>query len=81
MRHKISGSDNRSTCHNSVTKGECLSLTTVNGHTGQVQESHLGIQVRVPLFHDNFCGKILYRLNLVCIHASPTLQLPFSLNP
>ena len=44
---------NRSTCHNSVTKGECLYLTTVNGHSGQVQESHLSIQVRVPLFCDD----------------------------
>ena len=47
MRHEIIGRDNRSTCHNSVRKGEFLSLR-VSGHLVQVQESHLSIQVRVP---------------------------------
>ena len=67
MRHEITGKNNRSTRHNSVTKGEFLSLT-VSGHLGQVQESHLNIQVRVPLFHDNFCGKIPSRFNLVFMY-------------
>ena len=48
MKCEIIRRDNRSTCHNSVRKGEFLSLTTVSGHTGQVQKSHLSIQVRVP---------------------------------
>ena len=40
----------------------------MSGHLEQVQESHLSIHVRVPLFHDNFCGKILYRFNLVFVY-------------
>ena len=31
MRHEIIGRDNRSTCQNSVTKGEFLSLTVSGG--------------------------------------------------
>ena len=50
MKHEIIRRDNRSSCHNSVTEGEFQSLTTVSGHTGQVQKSYLSIQVRVPPF-------------------------------
>ena len=35
MKHEMIGKDNRSTCHNFVTKGEFQSLT-VSGHLGQV---------------------------------------------
>ena len=31
MRHEIIGKDSRFTCHNSVTKGEFLSLTVSGG--------------------------------------------------
>ena len=41
----------------------------VGGQSEQVQESQAIIIVRVPLFCDDFCSKILYRLNFVCVEC------------
>ena len=64
MRHKKIGRANGSVGHNSVTKGEFLSLAA-SGHLGQVQESQAII--RVPLLCDDICSKGRYRFKFVCV--------------
>ena len=62
MRHKKIGRANGSVGHNSVTKGEFLSLAA-SGHLGQVQESQAII--RVPLLCDDICSR--YRFKFICV--------------
>ena len=68
MRCKETGWNNRTACHNSVAKGELLSLTA-SGQTWQIQEFQSVVITGVPTSCDYLCCKLLDRFKFVGIEG------------